>query len=69
MLLVNCLPSNAEGFGDSWPAPTFPHRSLDLGVLQPVGQASQRDYRGKAIGYVFHLRYLDLFLTHVSNFS
>ncbi len=39
MFLVDRLASNPESLGDPRPTPTGPHRLLDGGVFQLVGQA------------------------------
>src|SRR5579863_2833804 len=41
MLLVYGLAGHAEGFGDLGPCPALAHRTLDFGVLEPVGHRSE----------------------------
>ena len=50
MLLVHGLPGDPEGLRHLRPVPAGPEGTLDLGVLEPVGEAAQRDDRRQPIG-------------------
>src|SRR5437588_4662740 len=49
VLLVHRLAGDPEGFRHLRPAPTGPEGPLHLGVLEPVGEAAQRDDRREPI--------------------
>ena len=67
VLLVDCLPCDAQCLGHLRPAPAGAHRSLDLRVLHQVGQATKRDHGSQSLGGA--LRRIDLECGHVSNSS
>lgn len=52
MLLVDCLPGDAEGLGNLLPGPAEGDGSVDGLSLHAVSHAAQRHYRGESGGRI-----------------
>ena len=67
MLLVNGLARHAQRLGDLRPGPALSQGTLNLGVLDAIRKAPQRDDGGQRIGGIG--RELHREVVHVGNVS